>query len=73
MPTLVIGSEQDRLTPIGESRQIARTAPNVVGLVELPGGHCSMLEHHREVTRQLRSLAESVTLPSRADQLIAGR
>ncbi|WP_201263420.1 alpha/beta fold hydrolase [Mycobacterium montefiorense] len=63
VPTLVIGSEQDRLTPIGASREIARTAPNVVGLVELPGGHCSMLEHHREVTGQLRLLAESVALP----------
>jgi pimeloyl-ACP methyl ester carboxylesterase len=61
VPTLVIGSERDRLAPISQSRKIARTAPNVVGLVELPGGHCSMLEQHREVTRQLRALAESVT------------
>ena len=43
VPTLVIGSEGDRLTPIGQSRRIARTAPNVVGLVELSGGHCSMI------------------------------
>lgn len=63
VPTLVIGSEDDRLTPIAASREIARTAPNVVGLVELPGGHCSMLEHPRLVTGQLRSLAESITLP----------
>ncbi len=61
VPTLVIGSERDRLTPIGQSRKIAHTAPNVVGLVELPGGHCSMLENHREVTRRLRGLAESLT------------
>ena len=61
VPTLVIGSERDRLTPISQSRKIARTAPNVVGLVELPGGHCSMLEQHREVNHQLRTLAESVT------------
>ena len=60
VPTLVIGSERDRLTPISQSRRIASTAPNVVGLVELPGGHCSMLEHPREVNRQLRALAESV-------------
>ncbi|MEB3982114.1 alpha/beta hydrolase [Mycobacterium sp. 663a-19] len=59
VPTLVIGSERDRLTPIGQSRRIARTAPNVVGLVELPGGHCSMLEHPREVNGRLRALAES--------------
>jgi pimeloyl-ACP methyl ester carboxylesterase len=61
VPTLVIGGERDRLTPISQSRRIARTAPNVVGLVELPGGHCSMLEHPREVNGQLRALAESVT------------
>ena len=59
VPTLVIGSERDRLTPISQSRRIARTAPNVVGLVELPGGHCSMLERPREVNGHLRSLAES--------------
>ncbi|OBF53258.1 hypothetical protein A5787_06440 [Mycobacterium sp. 852002-50816_SCH5313054-b] len=65
VPTLVIGSERDRLTPIGQSRRIARTAPNVVGLVELPGGHCSMLEHPREVNRHLRGLVESVTHDAR--------
>ncbi|OMC48169.1 chloroperoxidase [Mycobacterium sp. IS-2888] len=71
VPTLVIGSERDRLTPIGQSRRIARTAPNVVGLVELPGGHCSMLEHPREVNGQLRTLAESVAreVPAREVQL----
>ncbi len=59
VPTLVIGSHRDRLTPISQSRRIARTAPNVVGLVELPGGHCSMLEQPSEVNRHLRALAES--------------
>lgn len=61
VPTLVIGSAHDRLTPISQSRRIARTAPNVVGLVELPGGHCSMLEHPGEVNRHLRALADAVT------------
>jgi pimeloyl-ACP methyl ester carboxylesterase len=65
VPTLVIGSERDRLTPISQSRKIASTAPNVVGLVELPGGHCSMLEQHQEVNRHLRALAESVTQHAR--------
>ncbi|MDM3974582.1 alpha/beta hydrolase [Mycobacterium marseillense] len=59
VPTLVIGSERDRLTPIGQSRRIARDVPNLVGLVELPGGHCSMLEHPREVSGQLRALADA--------------
>lgn len=68
-PTLVIGSERDRLTPISQARRIARTAPNVVGLVELPGGHCSMLEQPREVNRQLRALAESVAAPIHAGRI----
>jgi pimeloyl-ACP methyl ester carboxylesterase len=61
VPTLVIGSEHDRLTPISQSRRIARIAPNVVALVELAGGHCSMLEQPGEVNRHLRALAESVS------------
>lgn len=60
VPTLVIGSERDRLTPISQSRKIAAAVPNLAGLVELPGGHCAMLEHPREVNRRLRALAESV-------------
>lgn len=59
VPTLVIGSEHDRLTPIGQARKLAKTAPNVVDLVELPGGHCSMLEQPDEVNKQLRLLAEA--------------
>jgi pimeloyl-ACP methyl ester carboxylesterase len=62
VPTLVIASQRDRLTPLVQSRRIAAAAPNLVGLVELPGGHCSMLERPLEVNRELRALAESVTL-----------
>ena len=69
VPTLVIGSQRDRLTPLSQSRRIARTAPNVVGLVELPGGHCSMLEQPREVNRQLRALAESVAMDARVRRI----
>lgn len=61
VPTLVIGSERDRLTPIRQSRRIAGSLPNLIELVELPGGHCSMLEHPREVNRRLRALAETAT------------
>lgn len=60
VPTLVIGSHRDRLTPISQSRRIARSLPHCVGLVELPGGHCAMLEQPQRVNRELRSLAESV-------------
>jgi pimeloyl-ACP methyl ester carboxylesterase len=62
VPTLVIGSQRDRLTPLVQSRRIAAAAPNLAALVELPGGHCSMLERPTEVNRELRALAESVTL-----------
>jgi len=60
VPTLVIGSERDRLTPLVQSRRIAATVPKLAGLVVLPGGHCSMLERPAEVNRELRALAESI-------------
>lgn len=60
VPTLVMGSEGDRLTPLIQSQRIAAAVPNLVELVVLPGGHCAMLEHPAEVNRQLRALAESV-------------
>jgi pimeloyl-ACP methyl ester carboxylesterase len=60
MPTLVIGSESDRLTPLIQSRRIAAAVPKLVELVVLPGGHCAMLERPAEVNRQLRAVAESV-------------
>jgi pimeloyl-ACP methyl ester carboxylesterase len=60
VPTLVIGSERDRLTPLIQSRRIAAALPNLVELVVLPGGHCSMLERPAEVNRELRALTESI-------------
>jgi pimeloyl-ACP methyl ester carboxylesterase len=60
VPTLVIGSEQDRLLPIKASRRIAADAPQLTTFVELTGGHCSILERPEQVNRQLRALAESV-------------
>lgn len=60
VPTVVIGSERDRLTPLSQSRRIAAAAPNLVELVVLPGGHCAMLERPSEVNSELRLLAESV-------------
>jgi pimeloyl-ACP methyl ester carboxylesterase len=60
VPTLVIGSRYDRLLPIGASRRIAADAPNLVSFVELPGGHCAILEQPEDVNRELRALVESV-------------
>lgn len=59
VPTLVIGSQKDRLLPIDASRHIAAHAPNLMSFVELTGGHCANLERPVEVNRQLRVLAES--------------
>jgi pimeloyl-ACP methyl ester carboxylesterase len=61
VPTLVVGSERDRLTPLIQSKRIASAAPNLAGLVVLSGGHCSMLERPAEVNRELRALAESIS------------
>ncbi|ORA34010.1 alpha/beta fold hydrolase [Mycobacterium aquaticum] len=60
VPTLVIGSAQDRLLPINASRRIAADAPNLAKLVELTGGHCAILERPQQVNQQLRALADSV-------------
>ena len=60
VPTLVIGSAKDRLLPICRARKIAEDAPNLQELVELPGGHCAILEHPAEVNRRLRDLATGV-------------
>jgi pimeloyl-ACP methyl ester carboxylesterase len=62
VPTLVVASQRDRLTPLVQSQRIAAALPNSAGLVVLPGGHCSMLERPLEVNRELRALVESVSL-----------
>ena len=59
VPTLVIGSVEDRLLPIAASRRIAADAPNLASLVELPGGHCAILECPAQVNAELRMLVES--------------
>jgi pimeloyl-ACP methyl ester carboxylesterase len=61
VPALVIGSKKDRLVPIGQSRKIADAVPNLAKHVELPGGHCSMLERPDEINRHLRELVALVT------------
>lgn len=60
VPALVIGSTKDRLLPMSQSRKIAESVPNLVELVEIPGGHCSQLEHPAAVNGHLRGLAATV-------------
>jgi pimeloyl-ACP methyl ester carboxylesterase len=66
VPTLVIGSEKDRLLPMVSSRRIAKEVPNLAQFVELSGGHCAILERPDEVNKQLRWLIESVSEDRRA-------
>ena len=61
VPTLVIGSTKDRLLPMVSSRHIARMAPNLASFVELPGGHCAIVERPDDVNKHLRMLIESVS------------
>ena len=61
VPALVIGSTKDRLLPMSQSRKIADAVPNLAAFVELPGGHCVILERPDEVNRHIRALADSVT------------
>lgn len=65
VPTLVIGSEKDRLLPVTSSRRIAEEVPNLTEFVELAGGHCAILERPAEVNKHLRALVESVTAERR--------
>ena len=66
VPTLVIGSERDRLLPMVSSRRIAREVPNLAQFVELSGGHCAIVERPDEVNKHLRLLIESVGAETRA-------
>jgi pimeloyl-ACP methyl ester carboxylesterase len=66
VPTLVIGSEKDRLLPMVSSRRIAKEAPNLAQFVELSGGHCAIVERPDEVNKHLRWLIESATADRRA-------
>ncbi|OBB18860.1 haloperoxidase [Mycolicibacterium setense] len=71
VPTLVIGSVKDRLLPINAARRIAADAPNLSAFVEMPGGHCAILECPSQVNAQLRALAESVASTRAVDQAVS--
>ncbi|MGE5694881.1 MAG: alpha/beta fold hydrolase [Candidatus Sericytochromatia bacterium] len=65
VPALVIGSTKDRLLPLSQSRKIADAVPNLAGFVEMPGGHCAILERPHEVNQHLRELVTSVRAAQR--------
>ncbi|MFE3023131.1 alpha/beta fold hydrolase [Nocardia tengchongensis] len=57
VPTVVVGSESDRLLPFAQSRRIESGLPAALGLITLTGGHCGPLEQPGRVTGVLRDLA----------------
>ncbi|MGZ4231788.1 MAG: alpha/beta fold hydrolase [Solirubrobacteraceae bacterium] len=60
VPTLVIGGENDRLTPPSHSRKIADMLPDLDRLIILPEtGHMSPLERPAEVSRAISKLVAS--------------
>ena len=65
VPALVVGSSKDRLLPMCRARKIADNVPNLIELVEIPGGHCAMLEHPGMVNQHLRGLVNAVTSAQR--------
>jgi pimeloyl-ACP methyl ester carboxylesterase len=70
VPTLVIASENDRLTPPAHARRIAGELPDLTKLVVLPKtGHMSPIERPHEVSEAIAELAASVASPT--DGLIA--
>ena len=57
VPTLVIGGENDRLTPPSHARKIADMLPNLDRLIVLPDtGHMAPLERPAEVSRAIAKL-----------------
>lgn len=57
VPALVVVGEEDRLTPVGASRELVALLPQGE-LVVLPGvGHMAPLEAHGELTAHLRAFA----------------
>lgn len=61
VPTLVIGSGRDHITPVEHSRDIVAAIP-AADYVEIPGsGHMVMLEHPDLVTAHIRALVARAT------------
>lgn len=62
VPTLVIGGEDDRLTPPSHARKIAEMLPNLDRLIVLAEtGHMAPLERPAEVSRALSKLVARAT------------
>jgi pimeloyl-ACP methyl ester carboxylesterase len=59
VPTVVVASDADRVTPVAGAKRIADALPNVVDFVTIPdSGHNSPVEAPDDVTRPILELAE---------------
>jgi pimeloyl-ACP methyl ester carboxylesterase len=58
-PVLIIGAEQDALTPLSHSEALARALPDARLVVVPNAGHLLMLEHPDAVNRPLLELVDS--------------
>ena len=56
--TLIMGGEQDAMTPADHSREMVDRVPGAELVILPEAGHLVMLEHHDVVTDHLRSLVE---------------
>ena len=56
--TLVLGGEQDRMTPADHSREMVARVPGAELVIIPEAGHLVMLEHHDLVSDHLRDLVE---------------
>jgi pimeloyl-ACP methyl ester carboxylesterase len=64
--TLILGGEQDLLTPADHSRAIAAAVPGAELVILPESGHMIMLEHYDIVTDHLRDLVERALRSSTA-------
>ncbi len=54
--TLLVGAEQDLMTPVEHTRAMARELPGAHVTILDPGGHLSILEHPERINADLRDL-----------------
>jgi pimeloyl-ACP methyl ester carboxylesterase len=58
VPTLVLAGAVDKLTPPAHAHRLARTLPEVIDQLELPGiGHMAPIEAPEDVNAAIRGLA----------------
>jgi len=57
--TLLLGAQQDLMTPVEHTRAMARLLPGARVRVLDPGGHLSILEHPEAVNEELRDLVDA--------------